>query len=239
MQPRLPSILLFVAIAVPCCAEWHVAAYLGVAHTQNADIRITQPEFGTNLRFRDVSFRGESLQSPQYYGLRTGNFFTDHLGLEAEFIHLKVFANLNRAVPTSGTISGVPVSGAFPMSTFVQRFSVSHGMNLLLANVIGRKQFLRSPQERLGRLIINARAGVGGTIPHAETEVAGLSHEHYQWGRVAFQLAGGGELRLWRKLYGMAEYKYTHTDQRFRVRAGHADALLRSHHGVFGLAIHF
>ncbi len=231
--------VLFAASALPCQAEWHVAAFLGVAHTQNSNVRIRQPSLATDLSFRDVSYRGESFESPQYYGLRSGYFFSQHLGIEAEFIHLKVFANLTRPVQMSGTVSGLPISGIFPMGAFVQRFSVSHGLNLLLANVVARKQFYRSAQEGLGRVIINAHAGVGGTIPHAETEVVGLPDQHYQWGRAAFHLAAGAEFRLWRKLYALSEYKYTHTDQRFHVAAGDASTLLRSHHGVFGLGIHF
>jgi opacity protein-like surface antigen len=235
---KLPAALLLFA-ALPCQAEWHVAAYLGAAHTQNSDARIRQASSGTNLLFRDVGYRGESFQSPQYYGARGGFFPGEHFGVEAEFIHLKAFGNLERPVQTSGSFGGISVSGRFPMSNFVQRFSVSHGLNMLLANLVVRKQFLRGSGKRLGRLFISGRAGVGGTIPHPETEIMGVSDEHYQWGRVAFHLAGGGEIRLWGKLYALAEYKYTHTDQHFRVAAGNADALFRSHHAVFGVGLHF
>ena len=231
--------LLLAAAAVPGYAEWHVAAYLGATHTQNSNVHIRQPVLANDLTFRDVSYRGESFHSPQYYGLRSGYFFARHLGIEAEFIHLKVFANLDRPVQTNGMVSGIPITGTLPMGAFVQRFSVSHGLNLLLVNVVARKQLYRSSREGLGRLIINARAGVGGTIPHAETEIAGLPDQHYQWGRVAFQAAAGGEIHLWRNLYALSEYKYTQTDQHFRVSAGNASTLLRSHHGVFGLGIHF
>jgi lipid A oxidase len=234
----LSALLLIGVIAVPCRAEWQAAAYLGSSHTQNGDIHIRQPALASDLLFRDASYRGESFESPQYYGVRGGYFF-EHFGVEAEFIHLKVFANLGRSVQTSGTVAGMGISGSFPMSTLVQRFSVSHGMNLLFINFVARKQFLRAPQERLGRILINGRAGVGGTIPHAETEITSLKDEHYQWGRVVFHLAGGAEIRLWRKLYALGEYKFTRTDQRFRVAAGNASTLLRSHHGVFGLGIHF
>ena len=239
MKLYFSALLLIAVMAIPCRAEWQVAAYLGDAHTQNAGVHIRQQPLGTDLLFRDVSYRGESFESPQYYGLRGGNFFTEHFGLETEFIHLKVFANLGRSVPTRGTVAGVPTSGSFPMSTFVQRFSVSHGMNMLLVNFVARKQFFPAPQERLGRLLINGRAGVGATIPRAETEIMGLRDEHYQWARVALQFAGGAEVRLWRKLYALGEYKYTHSDERFRVSGGDATTLQRSHHGVFGLAIHF
>ena len=239
MKLFISALLLLVGTGIPCLAEWETAAYLGSAHTQNADVRVRQQALGTDLLFRDVSYLGESLQSPQYYGLRAGNLFTEHFGLEAEFIHLKVFANIAESVLTSGTVAGVPTNGNFPMNTFVQRFSVSHGMNLLLVNFVARKQFLRASQEQLGRLLISGRAGAGATIPHAETEIMGFRDEHYQWGRAAFQVAGGVEARIWRKLYGLAEYKFSLTDQRFRVAAGGASTLLGSHHGVFGLAIHF
>src|SRR5688572_28637274 len=134
MSLCLSTLLLVAVAAIPCRAEWQAAAYLGGAHTQNTDVHIRQPGLGTDLTFRDVSHRGESFESPQYYGVRAGYFFTRNFALEGEFIHLKVFANLERPVETSGTLTGAAVSGHLPMNTFVQRFSVSHGMNLLLVN---------------------------------------------------------------------------------------------------------
>jgi hypothetical protein len=231
------ALLLFAAL--PCHAEWHAAAYLGAAHTQNADVRMRQPSLGTDLLFRDVSYRGESFQSPQYYGGRGGYFFSDKFGVEAEFVHLKVFANLERPVETSGTLNATAINGSFPMSAFVQRFSVSHGLNLLLINLVARRHFLRRPGEKLGRILLIGRAGAGGSIPHPETEIMAARDEHYQWGRAAFHIAMGAEVRLWRKLYGLGEFKFTRTDQRFRIAAGNADAVMRSNHGVFGLGIHF
>lgn len=58
-------------------------------------------------------------------------------------------------------------------------------------------------------------------------------------GRLAWQVAGGVEFRLWRGLYALGEYKFTRTRQRGEIFSGRAQSLLRTHHGVFGLAYHF
>ena len=58
-------------------------------------------------------------------------------------------------------------------------------------------------------------------------------------GRLAWQVAGGIEIKLWRGLYALGEYKFTRTRQRGTIFSGEAESLLRSHHGVFGLSYRF
>lgn len=240
MRGRLALLaLLLVTLARPARAEWHVGGYLGGTHTQNSFLVVEQPAQGTHLRFSPVDFSGESFKSPFYYGLRGGYFFNRHVGVEAEFIHLKVFAQVDRVVQVDGVLLGLPLSGQRPLRTIVARFSISHGVNLMMGNVVFRQDFWRKSEDKLGRVLLTTRFGVGGTIPHPESEILGAGDQHYEGGRPALQAAGGAELRLWRGLYWLGEYKYTRTRQRVRIVGGTAETLLHTHQVVTGLSYHF
>jgi len=236
---RLSFTLLLVLSATVCRAEWVISGYIGGAQTQNASIAFNEPGRNTSLRLSGVQWEGRSFEGPLYYGVRGGRFFHRYVGFETEFIHLKVFALVDRTVQASGVVRGAPVGGTVPMNTYVQRFSISHGNNLLLGNVVGRYDLWRAGNERLGRVLLTMRVGFGGSIPHPETQFLGSFREHYQGGGFAYQIAGGGEFRLWRGLYALGEYKYTNNREQIVTGTGTADTRLRSHHGVTGLAIHF
>ncbi len=220
-------------------AEWNFSGYIGSVHTQNSTLSLQALSATTDLRFHDVKWAGESFRGPLYYGVRGGYFFSRHFGLEAEFIHMKVFAPTQRTVVADGVLRGASVSGAMPMNAVVERFNISHGNNLLLGNFVVRQDFWRD-DDRLGRVIVSARVGFGGSIPHPESTVLGVSDEHYQGGSPAGQVAAGVELRLLRHLYWMGEYKLTRNRQHVRVAGdGTAAAAFNSHHVVTGVAVHF
>ena len=220
---------------------WVVAAYLGGASTRPTSLTIAQPGLNTRLAFEGVRLDGRSFDPPLYYGLRGGYFFRRRpwLGAEAEFIHLKVFSDPAQRVTASGLLRGQPLGGELPLGQVVRQYSVSHGVNLLLFNLAARRGVGEGRGARDGRLILAGRAGVGPTIPHTESNVEGQAQQQYELGRVAWQLAGGAEVRLWRGLYALGEYKFTRTRQRGGVFGGEAHAPLRTHHGVFGLSYHF
>lgn len=220
---------------------WVVSAFLGGASTRPTSLGISQPALGTRLDFEGVRLAGRSFDPPLYYGLRGGYFFRREpsVGAEAEFIHLKVYSDPAQRVRASGQLRGQPVSGEVPLGSVVRQYSISHGANLLLFNLAGRYRAGRAAAAPDGRLILTGRAGVGPTIPHTESNIEGQAREQYELGRLAWQLAGGAEVRLWRGLYALGEYKFTRTRQRGAVSGGEARSLLRTHHGVFGLSYHF
>ena len=232
-----PCIVL--ALCLPAHAEWVAGAYIGGAHTQNSDLLLRQPSLGTDLRFHNVRYSGNSFQGPLYYGAHGGYFFGRHWGIESEFTHLKIFAKVQKPAPVSGTLTGALVNTVQPADLLVQRFSISHGVNLLMANVVFRQPLWHSLSEPLGRLLIDTRLGGGATIPHPESTIQGRADEHYQIGRPVFAAAAGAELRLWRRLYWQGEYKYTRTRQRVDIFSGTAETLLQSHHLATGPVIHF
>jgi hypothetical protein len=119
--------------------EWTVAGYLGGARTGSSPLTISQPSLGNLLRFDAVHLEGRSLQGPLYYGFRGGYFLHRlKLGLEAEFIHLKVYADTTRQVQASGIRLGTPIDRIITLRDIVEQYSISHGVNLLLFNLAGR-----------------------------------------------------------------------------------------------------
>lgn len=220
---------------------WVVAAFVGGAATHDSRLSVSQPALGNRLDFERVRFDGRSFDPPLYYGLRGGYFLSrrHEIGFEAEFIHLKVFSDPQQIVSVSGTRAGSPIDAQVPLGRIVQQYSISHGGNLLLFNFAARHRVGVSRERPGGRFILNARAGVGPTIPHTESSVENLRQEQYELGRAAWQVAGGAELKLWRGLHALGEYKFTRTRQRGRVASGEARSLLRTQHAIFGLSYHF
>jgi opacity protein-like surface antigen len=217
---------------------WVIAAFLGGARTAASDLTISQPAVGTNLTFQDVRFSSRSFRPPLYYGFRGGYFLRrlPFLGFEAEFIHLKVFSDPQQRVQVNGLRRNAPLNAELPLGDIVQQYSVSHGVNLLLLNVAARHRIKRGTN---GRLALTARAGLGPTLPHTESRIEGEAKEQYEFGRLSWQASGGAELRVWRGMFFLGEYKFTRTRQRGKVTLGTAESFFRTHHGVFGLGYHF
>jgi hypothetical protein len=161
------------------------------------------------------------------------------LGFEAEFVHLKVFTDPDQRVSAMGTHLGEPSNRELRLGEIVQRFSISHGVNLLLFNVVGRYRIKADPQGRRSRVVLKARFGAGPTLPHTESTIDRQQQEQFEVGRLAYQLGGGAEVRLIGGLYALGEYKFTRTRQKGRVFMGEAESLLRSQHGITGLSFHF
>lgn len=246
---KLLSLTILILAFAPCASAqddddsggWIVAAYLGGARTGSSALNVSQPALGNNLTFEDVRLRSRSFDTPLYYGFRGGYFprRKPAFGVEAEFIHLKVFSNPQQRVRVRGVRRGLAVNGEVPLGEIVQQYSISHGVNLLLFNAAVRRRIRRSADAPGGRFILSARAGLGPTIPHTESSIEGRRQEQYETGRLAWQAAGGAEFKLLKGLYALGEYKFTRTRQRGKVFGGTAESLLRTHHGVFGLSYHF
>jgi hypothetical protein len=226
----IPFILCGTAAAAD--GQWVVSAYGGAIHTVTADIELEQPGPGTALTFPDVPFRSESYDPPIYYGYRVSRNvpLQRRVFVEAELIHGKLFARGDLAPAGAGQRNGVAVD-AVPFSSVVQRFGMSHGLNFILFNVA-----LRLPTQ-VERLTITARAGVGPMLPHRETQVDGETEEGYQWAGLGVQAGGGLELRIWRRVNVVTEYKRTHARPRVSVHAGTAVVSADSHHLALGLSL--
>ena len=231
---------LFVAATVtPARADWTFGAFIGGALTRASSIHLAQNQPHTDLVLSPVHYRSESFDAPIYYGYRAGVFpRSGWLGVEGEFIHLKVIADTTRMTSVTGVLNGRPVSEPRPLEDVVQRFAITHGVNLVLANVVAR--YMRAAaRPSVSRLILSGRFGVGASIPHAESTIADVSREQYEWGALSLQGAGGVEFRLTKRLYLTGEYKFTRTVQEVSVVNGTVRTPLRTHHLVAGVSGHF
>jgi hypothetical protein len=219
----------------PARAQWYIAAYGGGNHTQSATVKIDQPSAGTSLEFRDVEFTAEPLRSPPYYGWRLGRLIGERRrwGIELEFIHLKAIGQTSRPVAIVGRVGSGPSSTAVdtraPMNTLVERYSMTHGLNFLLVNVVSRTPFGASS------VALVARAGAGPTLPHAETTVMGQAREQYEYGGLGAHGAAGLDIRLHRRLSGVIEYKVTAAKPTIDIVNGTGRTAAVSHQVALGL----
>ena len=76
-----------------------------------------------------------------YYGYRVlwTRLRQGRIGFEAELIHLKVYADTAAPVSVRGRILDAPVDRTMRLGDVVERFSISHGLNLLFGNLVLRR----------------------------------------------------------------------------------------------------
>jgi opacity protein-like surface antigen len=215
-------------------AQWYVAGYLGANHTMPATVSIDQPSLGTSLEFDDVTFVARPFTSPQYYGVRAGYLFGEERrwGVEFEWLHPKVYAEVEHAVHVTGRSGGVNVDTTTRMDTFVQHYAMSHGMNFMLVNVVARRPLGGTAS----RVALTGRAGAGPMLPHAETNVGGRSREQYERAGIGFQVAGGVDVRLAGWLSAIADYKFGHARPEIDIADGTGQMSANVHQIAFGLA---
>jgi hypothetical protein len=241
------SSLLFVAFAaallVPAGAgaQVYFVAYLGTNYTQSADITLDVPAADLGVTFRDVHFDAHPFQSPQYYGGRLGWLFPPprqsrsgeagvRFGVEAEFVHLKVYADTTREYVAEGRLAGLTPGGRLQMNTLVQRYAMTHGLNFLVGNVV-----VRRPVH--DRLAVTARAGAGVTLPHAESTVLGVHKDHYEYAGPGAHVAAGLDWQLHGPFSVVGEYKLTYAQPEITIAAGTGRTTSLSHHFAFGIGI--
>jgi len=200
-------------------AEWSIAAYLGASFTRPSTLVLTERfSDGTprdTVTWSDVRFASRSFESPPYYGYRLTWFRhgATHVGIGAELTHLKVYA------PSD-----------LPEQPILTRFSISHGLNLLTANVVWRAK----PWPRVH---LTARAGAGIAIPHAESTVLGVDRAQYEVSGAAVQGAVGPEFVLSRRLRAFAEYKLTTAAPSVTVAGGSISGRYTSQHLAAGMGV--
>jgi hypothetical protein len=239
---RLAGALAIIA-CVPAAAhaDWLFAAYGGAAHTQSSTVTLTVPDLRTDLVIDGVEYRGQSFQSPQYYGLRVA-WIPDGrrwLGIEAEWIHAKVYAHTERSVQMHGTLRGAPIDAQLPLSSFVQRLAMSHGLNFILFNVAVRRELGPVDGQGRPRLAGVVRGGAGPMRPHAESDIDGVPRDQYEWGGLGAQAGAGLELSLGRGVGALGEYKLTWSSPEIDVAGGRATIPAVSHHLAFGVQYRF
>lgn len=231
----------FLAIAcalVPASADaqWAFSTYTGGNHTRPSSISIDRPDVGQSLEFDGVHYDAKPFDNAPYYGVRLTRFFGGErrLGVEVELLHSKVLARTQDMVQVLGTAGGVPIDAQLPMSTFVNRYNHTHGLNFLLANVVWR-QPLGDPGARIALLV---RGGAGPVIPGRDVVMPGLNVQGYEFSGIGAQAAAGVTARLTSMLSAMVEYKFTYARPEIDLTAGGRGRLTAaSHHIAAGLTI--
>jgi lipid A oxidase len=222
-------------------AQITVALYGGLATTAADRITLEQPG-RTDLEFRGVSWRAESLESPIYYGVRIAYWLRRgaSAGLAFDFTHTKMFAELDDTVQTTGTRAGTPVTGAQPLRATFDRLSFSHGHNLLTVNALLRWPL--GPDSATGsrpRIHLYGGVGLGLAIPHVEVSLAGSSTDEYQVTGPALQALAGVSVPVLGRLALLAEYKLDHARLEGRLAGGGTvEAKPWTHQLAIGLSFH-
>jgi opacity protein-like surface antigen len=222
----------FVIPASTADAQWYFVGYLGANSTTPGDVSIDLPASNLSLTFHDVEFDAHPFESPQYYGWRLGKLFAagGRIGVELEFTHLKVIGLTDAVYDVDGSSGSASFPPGAPMRAIVERYSMTHGLNFLVGNVV-----VRHPLGS-GRAAFVGRVGVGSTIPHTETTVLAGSVDKYESGGFGFHAAAGLDVQLNGRLSFVVEYKFTRASPEISVAGGTGQTTASSHHVAFGLA---
>jgi hypothetical protein len=217
-------------------AQWHFVAYMGANHTPPADVHITQPTAPLDVTYHDVTFDAKPFKAPQYYGWRFGHTIgsSGRLGIELEFIHLKVIAETDKTYAIANFVGDQPSSSA-RMDNIVQRYAMSHGLNFILVNLLSRTS-IGGPG---GRTAIVVRGGAGPTLPHAESTVFGVEKEQYEWAGLGVHGAAGLEVRISKRIAIVGEYKLTFAKPTITTADGTGQTTALTHHVAGGVKISF
>jgi hypothetical protein len=237
-RPILSTLLLTMlslSVATSAEAQWYFAGYLGANKTASAPVSIDVPTSNISLVFDDVAFAARPFESPQYYGWRLGTLMgpARRFGVEIEFIHLKVIGLTGRAYETTGSSGAITLGSGLPMSTIVERYSMTHGLNFLVVNFVARQTVAGR------RASFVARAGAGPTIPHTETTVLGSAVDKYEYAGFGLHAAAGLDVRLAGRLSFLAEYKVTRARPEITVAGGTGQTTALTHQVAAGVAFGF
>ena len=228
--------------------EWFLklATGLGLSRDSDLDIRQTDPGGNTNLTFFDVSWEDNSLRGPsaRYTTVRLGHFLKDKpwLGIAVEFMHFKVFAEVERPLRVQGTNQGTPIpSGTVqPMSVIVERYIIGNGVNFIPVSFLARKRVKRSDEFPHGRLQPYAGFGLGPTLLYTQSTVNGKRRSGpYELGNLGIQALGGLQFHVSRSWDLFAEYKYSFTQANGSVDDGSSRTDLHTNHFTAGAGVHF
>jgi hypothetical protein len=219
--------------AAPAEGQWYFEGYLGGNYTHPADVSVDQPSRELAMDFKDVRFTAEPLTTPPYYGWRAGRLFgaARRVGLELEFIHLKAIAQTDRAYEIVDRSGRLDLRASGPMSNEVARYSMTHGLNFILINVVARQPL------GAGRHALVFRLGAGPTLPHAETTVSGLSREQYEFAGPAAHAAAGAVFGIGGAFGVLAEYKVTFARPAITIAEGTGQTTTFTHQVALGFSI--
>ena len=225
----------------PGRAEVELSIFTGVALTQDNDLELQQRS-GTDLTFDGVSYEGRDFDAPPYYGVR-GLWFpseNSHWGFGAEFFHMKMYAGTDETVRVTGRRGGIGVNSNERIEDTIQSFSLSHGLNYVLGDIVYRWFPGKDGEGFLDHLQPYVGVGLGLAVPHVESNVNGTFHEEYQLHGPAVQAFAGVNVVLTRHWGLMFEYKFSYANlDSLDIPGGSIEVTPLTHHLVTGLTFSF
>jgi|Deesub1362B_J571_1020462.scaffolds.fasta_scaffold03914_5 predicted ribosomally synthesized peptide with SipW-like signal peptide len=155
----------------------------------------------TDLKIQGLRFQDRSFQFPLFYHIVVWVSFpgTDKW-VGVAFTHAKIYCITQKVVKVRGVHRGVQVNQTVPLSEYIQRLSVSHGLNLVLMQVAA--QVL---EKRWFRVLV--AAGSGPVLAHSESRIADRSYYGYELAGPALTVQLECDLdmrRGWRGLLAVA-----------------------------------
>ncbi|OLQ94439.1 hypothetical protein BIY21_08975 [Vibrio ponticus] len=206
MTRGLIALLLLMTNTVAAYAsDWTISIGTGVAYSQSERLVIKMND-GEDILLGDVSFDTKPFQSPPYYLIKIGRFMQESdMGFEFEFIHHKVYADLD--------------SDPHPQVT---RLKVTDGYNLVYFNFI----------DQIAPKWI-ARLGVGGVIVHPDVIIDGKrTHGGYDLSGYSAQVAIEREMFALEHVAFSVEAKLTYSDASVAIAQGSFDLKNKALHLV-------
>lgn len=241
LMRRLAFLFFLLFLGSTMQAEIDLSIFTGVALSQDSDLRLRQPG-DTDLTFHSVSFEGRDFSTPPYYGARFLWFSeeTSHWGFGAEFIHIKLYADTDDTVHVTGRRNGAGVNDNEMINDTIESFSISHGLNFALADIVYRWLPGQRGEDLLGHLQPYAGLGLGLAIPHVESNVGGTFHEEYQLHGPGVEALAGVNIELTRHWGLMFEYKFTYADlESLDIPGGSIELTPLTHNLVTGFTFSF
>ena len=193
----------------------YLSVYTGTTASQSADLRLLQPRLGTDATYHDVNWTGNPFIGSPYYGAKVGYFLPEvpRLGFEFEFNHAKMYARLHESKLLTGTFDGQPVNSAEPLSSRLQRYQITNGINSFSLNVLHRIPVAVSEKYPDGRFQPYIGGGPQYTFLYSINSINGRGVvERYHPNGWGYQLFGGVRYVATPRIGLFAEGKYQHGD---------------------------
>jgi len=229
-------------VARPAAAQTTFSVNTGTASTASSDLRIRQPQNGTDILFRGIDWSTRAFSGSMYYGYRIEHYFKNrpNLGFDIDFTHNKAYSNPDQIVATSGTFGGQPVSGDTRLGDRVQEYRITNGINTIGLDVLYRFPGRAAPGYPNGRLQPYVGGGPAYFIVYGVNTVNGAEGgRKYENSDFGFQLKAGARYFLSPKISFFAELKYTDGVGKPSVAGGDSETNLRSTHTLIGLGYTF
>lgn len=165
--------------------EWYTGSTLHVNQERLGNKYVFENVKAHDHRGWDEGLFQKALTIPQY-NYRLGYFFNkkQDFAFEINFDHTKYIITNGQEVNVSGVMNGKPVNKKIVFDN-QQGFSyfLNNGANFLLFNLVKRFE-LYNTKDRLFRLDLLTKAGIGPVIPHVENTLFGQAN------KPGFQLGG-------------------------------------------------